>query len=76
MGSGFERGRYARSDLVIHIEELKSAPKRPSTWFRPQLEGSGYTPFSGQTVTWQGVQRPSKNDPLPEQIKERWVERE
>ena len=29
MGTGFERGRYRRSELVIPIEELKAASKRP-----------------------------------------------
>ena len=42
MGSGFEEGRYRRSDLVIDVERLKQAPKRPSTWFRPQFEAAGY----------------------------------
>lgn len=76
MGSGFERGRYARRDLIIHIDELKSAPKRPSTWFRPQLEAKGYDPFSGETVPWQGVSRASKNDPTKEEMDSRWVERQ
>ena len=38
MGSGFERARYTRDELFIPMEELKNATKRPSTWFRPQLE--------------------------------------
>ncbi len=57
MGSGFERGRYERSKLVIPIDELRQAEKRPSTWFRPQLEGSGYNPHEGQPQSWREVGR-------------------
>ena len=57
MGSGFERGRYARKDLVIPVDELRMAEKRPSTWFRPQLEGKGYNPHGGQPLSWREVGR-------------------
>jgi len=57
MGSGFERGRYSRDELVITVEELKEASKRPSTWFRPQLEAGRYDPFSGPPLPWQEVGR-------------------
>jgi len=56
MGSGFERATYRRSELVIPVEELKSAEKRPSTWFRPQLEQQRYDPWKKE-VDWQGVGR-------------------
>ena len=39
MGSGFEQGQYSRKDMVITIDQLRQAEKRPSSWFRPQLEG-------------------------------------
>lgn len=61
MGSGFERGQYQRSDLVIGIDELRTAPKKPSTWFRPQLELDDYNPHEGGTLSWEEVGR------------ERWV---
>ena len=57
MGSGFERGRYARSELVIGIDELRQAEKRPSTWFRPQLENAGYSPHDGAPLSWREVGR-------------------
>ena len=57
MGSGFERGRYARSELVIGIDELRQAEKRPSTWFRPQLENAGYSPHDGSPLSWKEVGR-------------------
>ncbi len=57
MGSGFERGRYARNELVIGIDELRQAEKRPSTWFRPQLENAGYSPHDGQPLSWREVGR-------------------
>ena len=57
MGSGFERSRYERDKLVIPIDELRQAEKRPSTWFRPQLEGAGYNPHEGQPKSWREVGR-------------------
>ncbi len=57
MGSGFERGRYERDKLVIGIDELRQSEKRPSTWFRPQLETAGYNPHDGVPLTWKEVGR-------------------
>lgn len=73
MGSGFERAGYQRRDLTINIDELRRAPKRPSTWFRPQLEAKGYDPFRGTTLSWQEVGRHSTDDPDEQQMKDRWV---
>ena len=73
MGSGFEEGGYRRTNLVITIDQLRDAPKRPSTWFRPQLEERGYDPFEGKEATWKDVGRheqPSKNE-----LEERWANR-
>jgi ferredoxin len=57
MGSGFERGRFRRNDLVITIDELRQAEKRPSTWFRPQLEQAGYNPHEGKPLPWREAGR-------------------
>jgi NADH-quinone oxidoreductase chain I len=57
MGSGFERSSYERDKLVIPIDELRQAEKRPSTWFRPQLEEAGYNPHEGQPKSWREVGR-------------------
>ena len=57
MGSGFERGRHERSDLVISVDELRQAVKRPSTWFRPQLEADHYDPHEGNPLSWEEVGR-------------------
>jgi formate hydrogenlyase subunit 6/NADH:ubiquinone oxidoreductase subunit I len=57
MGSGFERGRYRRDDLIIPVEELRAAEKRPSTWLRPQLEEKNYRPQTGQPLSWEEVGR-------------------
>ncbi len=73
MGSGFERARFRRDDLVITIEDLRAAPKRPSTWFRPQLEAKGYDPHAGQTLGWDEVGRHEAPD--LQAMAKRWVER-
>ncbi len=57
MGSAFERARYRRDDLVIDVVELTEAEKRPSTWFRPQLENKGYDPRSDGPLSWDEVGR-------------------
>jgi len=57
MGSGFEKSKYKRSNLVIPLEELKSSEKRPSTWFRPQLEAKEYNPQRGEDLSWDDVGR-------------------
>ncbi len=57
MGSGFERGRYQRKDLVIDIDELRQAEKRPSAWFRPQLEEGKYDPHEGKPLSWKEAGR-------------------
>ena len=57
MGSGFERSRDQRENLVIPLDELRQAEKRPSAWFRPQLEAEGYNPQEGRPLSWQEVGR-------------------
>ena len=73
MGSGFEEARYRREDLVIPVDKLKAAPKRPSSWFRPQLEGEGHDPFRGAEVPWSQVGR--HESPTLEEQEERWAKR-
>ena len=73
MGSGFEEGRYTRSELVIDVDRLRRAPKRPSTWFRPQLEGKGYDPASGEELGWRDVGR--HEQPSLKDQEDRWAKR-
>jgi len=57
MGSSFEESTFSRNNLIINIEDLKSAPKKPSTWFRPQLEARGYNPQKDEELPWNEVGR-------------------
>jgi NADH-quinone oxidoreductase subunit I len=74
MGSGFEEGQYQRDKLVIDVEQLKKAEKKPSHWFRPQLANKkDYSPFDGE-IGWDDVgrhQQPSKKD-----LKNKWIRSE
>ncbi len=73
MGSGFEEGKYRRRDLVVTVDQLRDAPKRPSSWFRPQLEAKGHMPQDGAEVSWENVgrhERPSAADQ-----EEKWAKR-
>lgn len=73
MGSGFEEGQYKRDDLIIDVNQLKKADKKPSTWFRPQLTKQGYDPMKGDKTTWTQVGRHEK--PSKEDQEENWVNR-
>ena len=73
MGSGFEEGQYKRDDLVIDVNRLKKADKKPSTWFRPQLTDRGYDPMKGDKASWTQVGRHEK--PSTEDQKDNWVNR-
>ena len=73
MGSGFEEGTYRRGDLVIDVDRLKQAEKKPSTWFRPQLSDVGHDPIKGSKADWQKVGRHEK--PSLEDQQERWGKR-
>ena len=43
--------------MVIDIDHLRQADKHPSTFFRPQLEETGYDPRGGRPLDWQEVGR-------------------
>ena len=73
MGSGFEEGRYSRRDLVITADQLRAAPKRPSAWFRPQLEAKHYDPHKGEEASWKDVGRHER--PSPDTLKDKWAKR-
>lgn len=73
MGSGFEESNYSRSSLVIDVNQLKKAPKRPSTWFRPQLENKGYDPQIGEDLDWRDAGRHEK--PSIGDQEDTWVKR-
>ena len=73
MGSGFEEGTYRRDDLVIDIERLKAAPKRPSNWFRPQLQEKKYDPRREVSLDWDEAGRHEK--PSLDEQSDRWAKR-
>ena len=73
MGSGFEEGTYRRSDLVISMEQLKSAPKQPSQWFRPQLTDQKFDPRQGPEASSSDVHR--QEQPTLRDQEERWGKR-
>ncbi|MEE8046303.1 MAG: 4Fe-4S binding protein [Dehalococcoidia bacterium] len=72
MGTGFERSTYVRDELIITKEELFKAPKRPSTWYRPQFEEKSFDPFKETIEDHYDAgrhERPSDDD-----LKKKWVE--
>ncbi len=71
MGSQFERGNYRRTDLVITVDQLKTGLKQPSSWFRPQFEERGYSPFKAPQPDHKQAGRHEKPD--TEKLTEKWV---
>lgn len=45
MGTTYEAAQFRRQDLIITKEMLTARDKRPSTWYRPQMEQAGYDPY-------------------------------
>ena len=73
MGIGFEEGSYERQQLVIDVDRLRAAPKKPSTWFRPQLEDRGYDPATDGELGWRDVGRHER--PTTDEQSDRWAKR-
>ena len=57
MGTGFEAAKLTRQELVIDINTLKERAKRPSTWYRPQLERNEFNPYEEGSLEWDKVGR-------------------
>ena len=73
MGSGFEEGTYRRAELVVDVDRLRDAPKRPSNWFRPQLESKKYDPQDRRDASSDDVGR--HEQPSLKDQEERWAKR-
>ena len=73
MGSGFERANEKRNGLVIPVDELRTAIKTPSTWFRPQMENKNYRPKENdaEIKDYRDIGRHEK--PSDDELTERWV---
>ncbi|MFW6184722.1 MAG: 4Fe-4S binding protein [Chloroflexota bacterium] len=71
MGTNFERGNALRDNLVITKGQLNEQPKRPSTWFRPQMEEREYDPYREDLEDHKGAGR--HEQPAQETLRERWV---
>lgn len=73
MGSQFERSRYERGNLVIPVDELREAAKRPSSWFRPQFEERHYDPHQGAELE-DHYQAGRHEKPTADELKQHWVD--
>ena len=73
MGSGFERAHEKRKGLVIPVDELRTAIKTPSTWFRPQMESKSYKPREKESEIKDSQDIGRHEQPSDEELTERWV---
>lgn len=71
MGTQFERSKYVRDELIITKEELRAAEKRPSSFYRPQFEESGFDPFNETIDDFHDAGRHEK--PSDDDMKEKWI---
>lgn len=73
MGSGFERATEKIKDLIIPVDELRTAIKTPSTWFRPQMEDKNYKPRekNAEIKDWHDIGR--HEQPSDDELTEKWV---
>ena len=53
------------------MDQLRASEKKPSTWFRPQIENSSYKPRNEEIEDSHDVGRHEK--PSKEELTERWV---
>jgi formate hydrogenlyase subunit 6/NADH:ubiquinone oxidoreductase subunit I len=72
MGTSFERSKYVRDELIITKEELFDAPKRPSSFYRPQFEENGFDPFKETIEDFHDAGRHER--PSDEDLKRKWVD--
>ena len=72
MGTQFERSNYVRDDLVISIEELNAALKRPSSFYRPQFEQNAFDPFAEVIEDHYDAGRHER--PSDDELKKKWVD--
>ena len=61
------------SELVIDIERLKAAPKKPSSWYRPQIERKGSGPHSIEERDYLQVGRHEQPNQVEQEDK--WAKR-
>ena len=46
MGTGFEQSTYVRDELILTLDVLNAAEKKPSSFYRPQFEENAFDPFA------------------------------
>ena len=58
---------------MITVDDLKAREKKPSTWFRPQLERGKFDPFGDESKEWSDAGReepfwhPKRPEMLPDE---------
>lgn len=73
MGTLFERSGPTRAGLVVEKSQLNSNQKRPSSWYRPQLEDDKFNPFDTEMSSHKDVGRHEK--PTTDDLTDNWVKK-
>ena len=76
MGNSFERASYTRPEMVIDVDELRTAAKQPSAFFRPNLDSVHYVegfslPSDDAGRPWAGRRWAERGKPTPQAPEEK-----
>ena len=72
MGTKFERSTYVRDELIVTLDELHAAEKKPSSFYRPQFEENAFDPYTETVDDHYDAGRHER--PSDEDLKKKWVD--
>ncbi len=72
MGTKFERSTYVRDELIVTLDELNAAEKKPSSFYRPQFEENAFDPYTETVDDHYDAGRHER--PSDEDLKKKWVD--
>ena len=72
MGTKFERSTYVRDELIVTLDELNAAEKKPSSFSRQQYEEHAFDPYTEPVDDHYDAGRHER--PSDEDLKKKWVD--
>ena len=72
MGTKFERSTYVRDELIVTLDELNAAEKKPSSFYRPQFVQNAFDPYTETVDDHYDAGRHER--PSDEDLKKKWVD--
>ena len=72
MGTKFERSTYVRDELIVTLDELNAAEKKPSSFYLQQFEENAFDPYTETVDDHYDAGRHER--PSDEDLKKKWVD--